>query len=107
MCVGGYQMFDEAFISLPFSVHLYIFLLIPYPSVEAVTMATFPVRLLCDMLRCPATGLDLRHLNMDLNISCVCGEKGKSVIKLAADKFRGGQQPGTKQLESRVQLFVS
>lgn len=40
-----------------------------YPSVEAVTMATFPARLLWDILLWPATGLVLRHLNTLLNIT--------------------------------------
>lgn len=48
---------------------------ISYPSVEAVTMATFPLRLLCDIFLCPATRLDLMHLNVDLNITCVCRKR--------------------------------
>lgn len=56
-------------------------------------MATFPVRLLCDIVLSPATGLDLRHLNMDLNMTCVY-RKSQRVIKIVADTGKG-QYPGT------------
>lgn len=40
-----------------------------YPSVDAVTMATFPVRLLYDIILPPETGLVKRHFDTALNIT--------------------------------------